>query len=208
VLVAILDSGVTLDHPHIGNVVGGIAITPQGNFSEYTDWLGHGTAVAAAIHEKNPAAGLLIVKIFGRQLTATIDQLILGLEWALDQRASFINLSLGTQNRNHSDRLQSVIARAQESGSRIVSARTLGDAPCFPGSLPGVIGVEVDSTLPRDQIRYSDDLAFASPFPRPIPGVPPERNLHGISFAVANVTGYLSAQAMKASQTNSFENVG
>ena len=31
----------------------------------------------------------------------------------------------------------------------------------------------------------------ASGYPRPIPGVPPERNLKGISFAVANATGIL-----------------
>ena len=36
----------------------------------------------------------------------------------------------------------------------------------------------------------------ASPFPRPIPGVPRERNLAGVSFAVANVTGFL-ARAME-----------
>jgi hypothetical protein len=32
----------------------------------------------------------------------------------------------------------------------------------------------------------------ASGYPRPIPGVPPERNLSGISFAVANVTDWLA----------------
>jgi hypothetical protein len=32
----------------------------------------------------------------------------------------------------------------------------------------------------------------ASGFPRPIPGVPPERNLKGLSFAVANATGLLA----------------
>jgi hypothetical protein len=35
-------------------------------------------------------------------------------------------------------------------------------------------------------------LFLASGFPRPIPGVPPERNLQGVSFAVANVTGFLA----------------
>ena len=35
----------------------------------------------------------------------------------------------------------------------------------------------------------------ASGFARPIPGVDPRRNLHGISFAVANMTGFL-ARAM------------
>jgi hypothetical protein len=33
----------------------------------------------------------------------------------------------------------------------------------------------------------------ASGFPRPIPGVPPEKNLQGPSFAVANATGVLAA---------------
>jgi hypothetical protein len=32
----------------------------------------------------------------------------------------------------------------------------------------------------------------ASGYPRPIPGVPPERNLRGQSFAVANATGILA----------------
>jgi hypothetical protein len=32
----------------------------------------------------------------------------------------------------------------------------------------------------------------AAPFPRPIPNVPRERNLSGVSFAVANVTGFLA----------------
>jgi hypothetical protein len=202
-LVAILDSGVTSNHPHIGNVVGGIAINPQGVSDDYLDWLGHGTAVAAAIHEKTPEASLLIVKIFGRQLTATIDQLIRGLEWAIEQRADFINLSLGTQNESHCERLRSVIARSLATGSRIISARTMAGVPCYPGSLPGVTGVEADSAVPRNQIRISDNAAFASPFPRPIPGVPPERNLQGISFAVANVTGYLCAEAIRAARVTS-----
>jgi len=40
--------------------------------------------------------------------------------------------------------------------------------------------------------------ARASGYPRPVPGVPPSRNLKGISFAVANVTG-LMARAMSES---------
>ncbi|MDH3270300.1 MAG: hypothetical protein OEN56_03145, partial [Gemmatimonadota bacterium] len=32
----------------------------------------------------------------------------------------------------------------------------------------------------------------ASPYPRPIPGVPPERNFNGISFAVANASGVVA----------------
>ena len=32
---------------------------------------------------------------------------------------------------------------------------------------------------------------FASPYPRDLPGLPRARNLHGVSLATANVTGYL-----------------
>jgi subtilase family protein len=192
--VAVLDSGITPNHPHIGNILEGIAITPQGTTDDYIDWVGHGTAVAAAILEKAPNAGLLIVKIFGRQLSANIDQLVMGIQWSLDQRADFINLSLGTQNENHCERFRQLIERSSRMGSQIVSARSMNGKACFPGSMTGVIGVEADSEIRRDEIRYSDGLAVASPYPRPIPGVSPERNLHGVSFAVANVTGYLCAQ--------------
>ncbi len=35
-------------------------------------------------------------------------------------------------------------------------------------------------------------MCRASGYPRPAPGIPPERNLKGLSFAVANVTGALA----------------
>jgi hypothetical protein len=59
-----------------------------------------------------------------------------------------------------------------------------------------VTGVYVDWACARDQIEVVDEeetRAYrASGYPRPIPGVPRERNLHGVSFAVANVTGFLA----------------
>ncbi|MBA3271999.1 MAG: hypothetical protein H0T71_15960, partial [Acidobacteria bacterium] len=69
--------------------------------------------------------------------------------------------------------------------------------PWLPGSLPGVIGVEFDLGLPRDACDVTIDAAGeirvrASGYPRPIPGVPPERNLNGLSFAVANASGLLA----------------
>ena len=46
----------------------------------------------------------------------------------------------------------------------------------------------------------------ASGYPRPIPGVPPERNLKGLSFAVANATGllclHLSSAALRSSPSS------
>ncbi len=191
--IAILDSGVNPNHPHAGNIVGGVEVRPEGLFDNTIDLLGHGTAVAGAIHEKAPAAEIFVVRIFHRALSATILQLAAGLEWALNQRVDFINLSLGTVNGGHRERLEPMVERASLQGCRIVSARHIGGVPAYPGCMPTVLGVEADPHIARDMVLFRDDIAIASPYPRPIPGVPPERNLSGISFAVANVTGYLAA---------------
>ena len=49
--------------------------------------------------------------------------------------------------------------------------------------------MEADAACQRDAFRYTGGVFYASPYPRPIPGVPVERNLSGVSFAVANVSG-------------------
>jgi hypothetical protein len=71
----------------------------------------------------------------------------------------------------------------------------------LPGALPGAVPVTLDWDCPRDQYRTSTlangrTLYHASGYPRPIPNLPPERNLKGISFAVANVTGLLARELL------------
>ena len=56
----------------------------------------------------------------------------------------------------------------------------------------------MDEDCPRGCVEVRggagrDVVVAAAPYPRPIPGVPLERNLNGISFAVANVTGMCGA---------------
>src|SRR3954462_10433707 len=94
VTVAVLDSGIHPDHPHVGGVDGGTSIIPEA--SDYVDRLGHGTAVAAAIREKPPAVRLLAVKIFHDRLATNADALARAIEWAANEGAQVINLSLGT----------------------------------------------------------------------------------------------------------------
>ena len=107
-----------------------------------------------------------------------------------------VNLSLGTTQPRHEDALREAVDRATAAGVLIVAARDEGGTRWFPGSLPGVVSVRADAACPRDSFRIErepDALVFcASPYPRPIPGVPPERNLNGIGFAVANMTGFVA----------------
>jgi hypothetical protein len=182
--IAILDSGVHAGHPHVGDVAGGFDAT--GLSGNWLDRIGHGTAVAGAIRSHAPHAELLAVKIFEGNLRTNIDIILRGIEWSLAQGADLINLSLGTNNAEHAE----AFAEWVQQGSLWVSA-----GHTYPGLLDGVIAVEIDAALERNELRQIEaDRYAASPYPREIPGVPKEKNLQGISFAVANATGLLASQ--------------
>lgn len=197
VKVAVIDSGVHASHPHVGGIAGGVAIDADGRLSDdWTDRIGHGTAVAAAIREKAPLAEIHAVRIFSERLSASASTLIAGIDWAVEAGMQVINLSLGTSNVRHRDRFDAAIARALHAGAVIVAARDDDGVEWLPGCLPGVLGVQVDWECPRDQFRVAEvagtTVFRASGFARPIPGVDPRRNLNGISFAVANMSGFLA----------------
>jgi hypothetical protein len=189
--IGVVDSGVHADHPHIGGVAGGAGI----GCDDFIDRIGHGTAVAAVIREKAPDAEIFAVKIFHDKLAAPIERLIAGIDWCVGNRMDFINLSLGTAKVAHETVLGEAVGRVTAAGIVLVAAHDW-----LPGSLAGVVPVALDWNCPRSELGTEmlgdgRKLYRASGYPRPIPGVPPERNLKGISFAVANVTGLLAARA-------------
>ena len=199
VRVAVIDSGVNPDHDHIGGVVGGVALADDlSEGDDYLDRLGHGTAVTAAIHEKAPGAEILAVRVFQNKLATRASVLVRAIEWAAEHGSRLINLSLGTTNAAHAQRLHGALSRAAELGSLVVSAGEEEDERWLPGSLgKDVVAAALDWECPRHALRLIHDVAgspvlSASGYPRPIPGVPVERNLWGLSFAVANVTGMLA----------------
>lgn len=196
VRVAIIDSGVHAAHPHVAGVAGGVAIDRDGTLlDDVVDRLGHGTAVAGAIRERAPDAELYAVKVFDRSLSTTIDRLVQAIAWAVGVRAHVVNLSLGTPREAHAPALRAAIAQAAAAGTLVVAAEEVDGVPFYPGSLDGVVPVRLDWTCPRDSFRVLDTARvsfLASGYPRPIPGVPPEANLKGISFAVANMTGIVA----------------
>ncbi len=198
VRVAVIDSGVNPAHPHIGSVAGGVAIGPDGStHPDYLDRLGHGTAVAAAIKERAPGVDLLAVKVFHLELSAPVDALVAAIAWSAAQQADLINLSLGTANPAHALVLQASVDAARRAGALLVAAATCDGVDYLPGGLAGVVPVELDWTGPRLEVVVSASAGAtaacrASGYARPMPGVSPERNLKGISFAVANTTGILA----------------
>jgi subtilisin family serine protease len=193
VKIAVIDSGVNARHPHISAPVRGVVFDPLDSGS-FEDQLGHGTAVTAAIQEKAPDAEYFILKLFGSSLRATTRRLIQAIEWTIDNGIDVVNLSLGSANFDYRSEWQSLVERAHASGVVLVSARSAAHGPLLPGTLDGVIGVDVDWDLPRDRYRVDQvdgsACVFASGYPRSLSGMSPARNLNGISFAVANASGF------------------
>jgi len=198
VRIAVVDSGIAAGHPHVGGVAGGVSLLENGEDpADYRDRLGHGTAVAGAIREKAPDIELIAVRIFDRELKATGDVLARAIRWAADHGAQLINLSLGTPNEGRRELLTESLQYATARGAIVIAAAEHDGAPMYPGALDGAIGVLLDSSCAREELVVHDGAAglrrvAASGYPRPIPGVPAERNFSGLSFAVANATGFLA----------------
>jgi hypothetical protein len=102
----------------------------------------------------------------------------------------------------HRDRLTKAVARARAHGAIIVAANDDGGVRWLPGCLEDVVAVRADWTCARDvyAVEFVEDrpVLWTSPYPRDIPGVSRERNVNGVSFAVANASAFV-ARALEAS---------
>jgi len=204
--IAVIDSGVHAAHPHVGGVSAGIGIRDDGSIvDDDVDRLGHGTAVTAAIREKAPDADIFAIKVFWRSLATDVATLVRAIEEAALRGAAVINLSLGTSDMRHRDALQAAVATARASGALVVAAYDDAGVSWLPGCLEEAIGVRADWTCAREtfDIAVVTDrrLLVTSAYPRDIPGIPRERNLSGVSFAVANATGFVARALEEAPGT-------
>ena len=108
-------------------------------------------------------------------------------EWCLGNGMHIVNLSVGTANEKHRARFEKFLRRADASTMFVASAASM-----LPGRLEGAIGVESDPEYDHETVQFRNGTFLASPYPRPILGVPKEINLHGIRFAIAHCTGMLT----------------
>lgn len=201
-VVGVIDSGVHAGHPHVGATVEGAGFDQDGCVhKDIVDRLGHGTAVAAAIQDLAAAAHVCPLKVFDRTLDTSVEALVAAIDWAAVHELPLVNLSLGTRDHSRSAALADAVGRAQAAGTLVVAAGSDRDVDWLPGTLDldGVIRVELDWVCQRGSHGVTGPpkapVFRTCGYPRPIPGVDPERNLKGLSFAVANVTG-IAARTM------------
>ncbi len=201
--VAILDTGIDLDHPDLWrNIKGGInTLRPR---KSANDDNGHGTHLAgtiAAIDNNfgvigvGPEIYLYAVKVLDKKGEGWLSDLIDALDWCIDNKIQVINMSFGSLEGNQS--FHDAIIRAHQAGITMVAAAGNNGEDSglieYPAFYPETIAVSAVD-------EYDDFASFSSYGPQidlTAPGVnilSTYRNafyetMYGTSMSAAHVTG-------------------
>ena len=148
VKVAIIDTGISKDHPDLAaNVKGGYnAVNPT---KGWNDDNGHGSHVAGTAAALNntigvvgvaPATNLYAVKVLNRQGSGFLSDVIEGIQWAVANGMQVANMSLGTSSNVQS--FHDAVVAAYNAGLVLVAAAgNSGGAVGYPAAYPEVIAV-------------------------------------------------------------------
>lgn len=200
VKVAVLDTGVDRTHPDLKDRVAqaeDFTDSPSGT----DDHFGHGTHVASIVAGTGaasggarkgaaPAASLLVGKVLGDDGYGYDSQVIAGMQWAADQGAKVVNMSLGADDQSDgTDPMSLALDEISEAGGTlfVVAAGNNGQAGQETVGIPGV----ADDALTVGAVDSKDGLAdFSSRGPRYGDGaVKPDVTAPGVDIVAARAAG-------------------
>jgi serine protease len=170
VRVAVLDTGIAMDHPDRGNAVNSVSFTGD----TLDDVVGHGTHTSGTIAAADnnigvvgvaPGADLLIAKVLDNTGSGQDSWLISGIDWAVSNNAKVISMSLG--GSDYSAALDTACVNAYNAGVVLVAAAGNSDtnAPFYPAADSCVISVAaVDQSKNKASFsNFGPTIALAAP---------------------------------------------
>ena len=200
VKIAVLDTGVDTTHPDLKDQV-----VAEKNFSTApaaTDKYGHGThvaSIAAGTGAKSggkykgvaPGAKLLNGKVLDDNGFGDDSGILAGMEWAAEQGADIVNLSLGGRDTPEVDPLEAAVDKLSAEKGILFAIAAGNSGPETVGS-PG----SADSALTVGAVDDKDKLAdFSSTGPRVGDGaVKPDVTAPGVDTTAASAEGSVIAQ--------------
>ncbi|MDI3533819.1 MAG: in [Thermosediminibacterales bacterium] len=202
VKVAVIDSGIDLEHPDLQpNIEGGI--NTFDSFITPVDENGHGTHIAGIIAAADnnfgvigvaPKARIYSVKVLDRRGEGFLSNIIKGLEWCVKNRIKVINMSIGIQEPNEA--LKRALEAVTKKGIVMVAAAGNDGRPNtvdYPAAYEETIAVGAvnerggicwfSSTGPEINLVAPGNLVISA-----APGGSFQR-LSGTSMAAAHVSG-------------------
>jgi len=223
ITVAILDTGCDSSHPDLREqIIGGRNFTDDDKSHPdiYLDYNGHGTHVAGTIAAQQndngvvgvaPEASLLIVKVLNRKGSGQYDWIIKGINYAIEQKADIISMSLG--GPNDLPELHEAIKKAVTNNILVVcAAGNEGDGDdstdefAFPGRYNEVISVGAINLerSPSDFTNSHNEIDLVAPGEKILSTYLKGKyaTLSGTSMAAPHVSGALAL--IKGSVNNSF----
>lgn len=149
--VAVVDSGIEVDHPAVGDSVrGGVVVEYDAKAKDYfrvrpdnqpMDVSGHGTACAGIIHSLAPEAEIYSVRVLGRNMSGRAMQFAGGLDWAIENGMHVVNLSLSTSLEEFFALFHDLADQAYFKNINLVSAVNNIPEPSYPSLYSSVISV-------------------------------------------------------------------
>lgn len=169
VTIAILDTGIDRNHPALaGHWLTGYDMVaddaqPQDEGSGLA-W-GHGTHIAGIIAQIAPGSKILPVRVLDSNGRGNTFTLAYAIEWAVNQGADVINLSLGTPY--DSQILRETVAWAQAQGVSLVAAAGNSNSNTlqYPAGYAGVLSVTAitESDTKAEFANYGGWIKLSTP---------------------------------------------
>ncbi|MEB3283671.1 MAG: S8 family peptidase [Candidatus Sericytochromatia bacterium] len=196
VVVAVIDTGVDLNHPDLrGALVPGYSTFDEPGPQDYQ---GHGTHVTGIIVGQNqgrpgvrgvaPGCRVMPVKVMGpRGREGRVENVVAGLLWAVDHGATIVNMSLGDEGT--SALLRDAVRYAQEKDVLVVAAsgnfeegrHRSANTMNYPAAFPGVmaVGATSDDDQRADFSFYGHWMSIAAPGVEIYSSIPAQGNESG-----------------------------
>ncbi|MGI5377826.1 S8 family peptidase [Streptomyces sp. CA-251387] len=200
VKIAVLDTGVDATHPDLKDQV--IAAKNFSPAATAEDKVGHGThvaSIAAGTGAKSggkykgvaPGADILSGKVLDDQGFGDDSGILAGMEWAAEQGAQVVNLSLGGQDTPDVDPLEAAVNKLSAEKGILFAIAAGNSGPQSVGS-PG----SADAALTVGAVDDKDKLAdFSSTGPRLGDGaIKPDVTAPGVDITAASAKGSLIEQ--------------
>jgi subtilisin family serine protease len=203
VKIVVIDSGIDSSHPDLnGKIKQSYSVLTNRDVTN--DEMGHGTSIAGIItanYDEHGIVGvsqnveLFDVKVLDETGKSKVDDIVAGLEWALQQNPDIINISFGFDKEYAS--IREIIDFANEKNITVVAAagNNIGGEIQYPAAYDNVISVgSLNEKKEEDILNPEGNIDFLAPgidiYTTAING--DYHTVRGSSFATAYITGILS----------------